>query len=146
IGRQINEFLEEGSGDGPELIRRALPRFIERRHWSGIIQIRLKKQNSVCYYDCVAHAMTRDNKVHGLTVLGRDITALRKNEARFTELFETLQEGIYITTPDGSILDANPAIVRMLGYDSKEEFLAKKVQDVLADPAERRSIQEQVEQ
>jgi len=32
--------------------------------------------------------------------------ALRKNEARFTELFESLQEGIYITTPDGAIVDA----------------------------------------
>src|SRR5271170_1023045 len=146
IGRPLTDFIEEGGGEGAELVRRAMPRFLERRHWSGIVQIRLKKQNSVCYYDCVAHAMTRDNVVHGMTVLGRDITALRKNEARFTELFETLQEGIYITTPDGSILDANPAIVRMLGYDSKEEFLAKKVQDVLADPAERRSIQEQVEQ
>jgi PAS domain S-box-containing protein len=103
IGRPVTDFLEEGGGEGAELIRRAMPRFVERRHWSGIIQVRLKKQNSVCYFDCVAHAMTRDNKVHGLTVLGRDITALRKNEARFTELFETLQEGIYIAIPDGSI-------------------------------------------
>jgi PAS domain S-box-containing protein len=145
IGRQVTEFLEEGSGDGPELIRRALPRFIERRHWSGIIQVRLKKQNSICYYDCVAHAMTRDNKVHGLTVLGRDITALRKNEARFTELFETLQEGIYITTPDGTILDANPAMIRMLGYDSKEDLLTKRVPDVFSDYVERKSLIEDVE-
>ena len=145
IGRHVSEFLEEGSGEGPELIRRAMPRFLERRHWSGIIQIRLKKQNSVCYFDCVAHAMTRDDKVHGLTILGRDITALRKNEARFTELFETLQEGIYITTPDGNILDANPALVRMLGYDSKEELLARKVPDILADAAERRLVKEEIE-
>src|SRR5580692_10318730 len=146
IGRQVSEFLEEAGGDGPELIRRALPRFIERRHWSGIIQVRLKKQNSICYYDCVAHAMTRDDKVHGLTVLGRDITALRKNEARFTELFETLQEGIYITTPDGSILDANPALVRMLGYDSKTELLAHKVEEIFIDRAERKLLKDQVDQ
>jgi len=145
IGRQVSEFLEEGSGDGPELIRRAMPRFIERRHWSGIIQVRLKKQNSICYYDCVAHAMTRDNKVHGLTVLGRDITALRKNEARFTELFETLQEGIYIAVPDGTLLDVNPALVRMLGYDSKEELLAMRVPEVFTSHAERKSLVEEVE-
>jgi len=145
IGRPISDFLEEGSGEGAELVRRAMPRFLERRHWSGIIQVRLKKQNSICYYDCVAHAMTRDNQVHGLTVLGRDITALRKNEARFTELFETLQEGIYITTPDGSILDANPALVRMLGYDSKEELLSKRVPDIVHDRAERKSLVEEVE-
>jgi PAS domain S-box-containing protein len=145
IGRPVTDFLEEGGGEGPELIRRAMPRFLERRHWSGIIQIRLKKQNSVCYYDCVAHAMTRENKVHGLTILGRDITALRKNEARFTELFETLQEGIYITTPDGTILDANPALVRILGYDSKEELLAKRVAEILTDHGERKSLMEEVE-
>jgi PAS domain S-box-containing protein len=145
IGRPVTDFLEEGSGEGEELIRRALPRFLERRHWSGIIQVRLKKQNSVCYYDCVAHAMTRDNEVHGLTVLGRDITALRKNEARFTELFETLQEGIYITTPEGNILDANPALVRMLGYDSKEELLSMHVPDILPDPLERKALMEEVE-
>jgi len=55
-----------------------------------------------------------------LPVLARDVTALRKNEVRFTELFESLQEGIYITTPDGAILDVNPALVSMLGYNSKE--------------------------
>ncbi len=144
IGRPVTDFLEEGSGEGAELIRRAMPRFLERRHWSGIIQVRLKKQNSVCYYDCVAHAMTRDNQVHGLTVLGRDITALRKNEARFTELFETLQEGIYIATADGSILDANPALVRMLGYDSKEELLSKRVPEIFTDHDERKSLMEEV--
>lgn len=145
IGRPITDFLEEGSGEGAELIRRAMPRFLERRHWSGIIQVRLKKQNSICYFDCVAHAMTRDNQVHGLTVLGRDITALRKNEARFTELFESLQEGIYITVPDGGIVDANPALIRMLGYDSKDELLSKRVPDIFADPEERKSLQEEVD-
>ena len=145
IGRPVSDFVEEGSGEGRELVRRAMPRFLERRHWSGIVQIRLKKQNSVCYFDCVAHAMTRDNQVHGLTILGRDITALRKNEARFTELFETLQEGIYITTPDGKIIDANPALVRMLGYDSKDELLSKHVPDIVADRAERKSLIDEVE-
>jgi len=81
----------------------------------------------------------------GITVLGRDISALRKNEARFTELFESLQEGIYITTPDGSILDVNPALVRMLGYDSKEEVLKRRVPEIFVDRTERKSIKDQVE-
>ena len=145
IGRPVTDFLEEGSGDGHELIRRAMPRFLERRHWTGVIQVRLKKQHSVCYFDCVAHAMTREDKVHGVTVLARDITALRKNEARFTELFESLQEGIYITTPGGGILDANPALVRMLGYDSKEELLLKQVPEIFVDYAERKSLRDEID-
>ena len=91
-------------------------RFLERRIWSGVVQVRLKKTGAAFFFDCVAHAMVRDDKVHGLTILARDITSQRRNEARFTELFETLQEGIYIVTPDDKILEVNPALVHMLGY------------------------------
>jgi PAS domain S-box-containing protein len=145
VGRPLSDFLEEGAGDGENLVSRAMPRFLERRHWTGIVQVRLKNQNSVCYFDCVAHAMLRDDQVHGITVLARDITALRKNEARFTELFETLQEGIYILTPDDRIIDANPALVRMLGYDSKEDLLAHTLADILPDAEQRRFLRQEVE-
>jgi PAS domain S-box-containing protein len=145
IGRPLTDFIQEGSGDGSALVRRAMPRFMERRQWTGVVQVRLKNQPSVFYFDCVAHAMMRADKIHGITVLARDVSALRKNEARFTELFESLQEGIYITTPDGSILDANPALVRMLGYDSKEDLLKRQVAEILVDRAERKILKEQVE-
>jgi PAS domain S-box-containing protein len=145
IGRPITDFVEEASGAGKELIEVAMPRFQERRHWNGVVQVRLKNQNATAYFDCVAHAMLRDNQVHGVTILARDITASRKNEARFTELFETLQEGIYIVTPDDRILDANPALVRMLGYDSKDDLLAHTVADIIPDAAQRRLLREEVD-
>jgi PAS domain S-box-containing protein len=145
IGNPLSDFLQEGSGEGSELLRRAMPRFMERRQWSGVVQVRVKGKGSLFYFDCVAHAMMRDGEVQGITVLGRDISALRKNEARFTELFESLQEGIYITTPDGAILDVNPALVRMLGYDSKEEVLKRQVGEIFVDRAERKSVKDQIE-
>jgi len=145
IGRPLSEFVSESAGEGTELLKRALPRFMERRHWSGVVQVHLKNQNSSFYFDCVAHAMMRDDKIHGITVMARDISALRKNETRFTDLFESLQEGIYIATPDGSIVDANPALVRMLGYNSKEELLKREVPDILVDRAERKILKGQVE-
>lgn len=145
IGRKLTDFIEEGSDDGAELLRRNMPRFLDRRTWSGIVQIRLKRQNTVFYFDCTAHAMTRENAVHGLTVLARDITALRKNEARFTELFETLQEGIYIVTPEDHILDVNPALVRMLGYDSKDELLARRVSEIFPDETVRAMVRQEVD-
>src|SRR5258708_32155487 len=117
-----------------------MPRFLERRFWTGIVQIRLKNRNSVYYFDCVAHAMLRDDQVQGVTVLARDITALRNNEARFTELFESLQEGIYIATPDDHLIDVNPALVRMLGYESKEDLLTRTFADRLPDEAQRRAF------
>ena len=145
IGRPLSEFVQDGSGEGPELVKRAMPRFLERRQWSGVVQARLKSQTSVFYFDCVAHAMMHGDQIHGVTVLARDISVLRRNEVRFTELFESLQEGIYITTPEGTILDANPALVRMLGYDSKEELLKRQVPEIFVDRAERKIVKEQVE-
>jgi PAS domain S-box-containing protein len=145
IGRPLSEFVQETTGEGSELFRRAMPRFMERRQWTGVVQVRLKNQASPIYFDCVAHAMMRDDKVQGITVLARDVSALRKNETRFTELFESLQEGIYITTPEGMILDANPALVRMLGYFSKEELLKREVPEILVDRAARKMVKAQIE-
>ena len=145
IGRPLVEFVQEGSGQEEELLKRLMPRFMERRHWTGVLQVRLKNQKSPFYFDCVVHAMMRGETIHGITILARDVSALRRNETRFTELFETLQEGIYITTPDGRILDANPALVRMLGYDSKEDLLKRQVAEILIDPAERKALMRQAE-
>lgn len=51
--------------------------------------------------------------------------ALAESEERYRQLFENVPIGIYRTTPDGRIVDANPALVKMLGYGSFAE-LAKR--------------------
>jgi PAS domain S-box-containing protein len=139
IGLSLAQFVTDESATSDADLKIWMDRFLERRIWSGVVHVRLKRTGAAFYFDCVAHAMVRDDKVHGLTVLARDITSQRRSEARFTQLFETLQEGIYIITPDDKILEVNPALVQMLGYDSKEELLSKKVSEVFVDP-EQRSI------
>ena len=52
----------------------------------------------------------------------RDVTSQHESEIRFTELFESLREGIFFTTPEGRLLDANPALLRMLGYDEQRRI------------------------
>jgi len=71
----------------------------------------------------VLNAILKGDEVVGISTLARDVTEEREKERRFTELFETLQEGVYFSTPEGKLLDANPALVQMLGYASKEELL-----------------------
>jgi len=144
IGLPLSHFLTDETGITEEKLMRDIERFMERRFWSGTIQVRLKKTGNVHHFECVAHAMVRENKVHGLTILARDITSQRRSEARFTELFETLQEGIYIVTPDDKILEVNPALIRMLGYSSKEELLSKKVTDIFVDEQQRNQITREV--
>ena len=120
IGRKITEFLEEP--------RRAdldagLGWFLEKRRWQGQARIRLKNNSRAFYFDCVLNAIVKDNEVLGISVLARDVTQQNETEKRFTELFETLQEGVYFCTPEGKLLDANAALIHMLGYDSKDELL-----------------------
>jgi PAS domain S-box-containing protein len=77
----------------------------------------------------------KDSKVVGELGIARDITerkrveeALRESEERFRSLVENATVGIYRTTPDGHILMANPALVRMLGFDSFEELAARNLE------------------
>ncbi|MBE9506177.1 MAG: PAS domain S-box protein, partial [Chloroflexi bacterium] len=47
----------------------------------------------------------------------------RESDRRFRALMEGAPVGISISTPDGGVTEVNAAAVRMLGYDSKEDFL-----------------------
>jgi diguanylate cyclase (GGDEF)-like protein/PAS domain S-box-containing protein len=74
----------------------------------------------------------------------RDITsrkqaeaALRKSEERYHGLFEGVPVGLYRTTPAGRMLDANSALVRILGHPDLESLLETQVGDLYLDPDDR---------
>jgi PAS domain S-box-containing protein len=120
VGHKYFEFIDEPSRASLEA---GLARFLEKRHWAGTIRVRLKNSSRPRYFDCVLNAIVKGDEVVGVSALGRDVTGQHEKELRFTELFETLQEGAYFSTPEGKLLDANPALVSILGYSSKEELL-----------------------
>ncbi|HUK52210.1 MAG TPA: PAS domain S-box protein [Candidatus Binatia bacterium] len=134
IGHRLDEFLSEPTAAS---VLAAIPRFEERRHWFGVVRARLKATGEMRFYDCVLHAVIRDGRTAGVSCLARDVTQERENEARFVELFNSLQEGVYFTTPQGEILDANPALARMLGYSSREALMKVNAGELYVDPAER---------
>jgi diguanylate cyclase (GGDEF)-like protein/PAS domain S-box-containing protein len=66
------------------------------------------------------------------------LKALKASEQRYRELFQNVTAGVFQTTTDGKFMAANPALVRMLGYDSEDELLAVDLaRDVYADPCHR---------
>ena len=67
--------------------------------------------------------------------------ALAEAEAHYRTLFEGSPVGLYRTTPTGQIVDANPAIVQMLGYPDLETYLRLSAMDLYVDPEERRAWQ-----
>ncbi len=64
--------------------------------------------------------------------------ALKASEQRYRELFQNVTAGVFQTTADGKFMAANPALVRMLGYDSEDELLELDVaRDIYMDPDHR---------
>ncbi len=131
VGHKYFEFLEEPTRANVEA---GLMRFLEKRHWAGTVRVRLKNNSRPLYFDCVLNAIVKGGEVVGLSALGRDVTGQHEKELRFTELFETLQEGAYFSTPEGTLLDANPALVSILGYATKDELLSLNPSQLNLDP------------
>jgi hypothetical protein len=59
---------------------------------------------------------------------------LAESEERYRSLFDGMPLGLFRTTPDGAILEANQAMVSMLGYPSRADFLAIHATKMYADP------------
>jgi two-component system NtrC family sensor kinase len=70
----------------------------------------------------------------------KDVTERREAERRYQELFNTVQEGVYFSTPEGRFVDVNEALVRMLGYSSKEELLALDIAELYARDDDRQAV------
>jgi|SRR5579883_670101 len=75
--------------------------------------------------------------------------AIRQAEENYRSIFENASEGILRSTPDGRVQIANPAMARMLGYDSPEEFI-NTVQDlgkqVYRRPEDRAEVLRRIEE
>ena len=84
------------------------------------------------------------SRVHGASSEGmqtihvlKDISDRLEVEQRYRELFDNIQEGLFFSTPDGRFIEVNDALVRMLGYGSRDELLQADVRTQVYFSAER---------
>jgi len=83
----------------------------------------------------------------------RDITERKKferdlkdSEEKLRNLFERVRHGLFISSKEGKFLDCNQALLDMLGYPTKEEFLKIDIaQDLYVNPDDRKAFQERIE-
>jgi PAS domain S-box-containing protein len=67
-----------------------------------------------------------------------DISKLKEAEAEYRHLFESVPVGLFRTKPGvGEILDANPALVNMLGFPDKESLIKRQASSFYIDPNAR---------
>jgi PAS domain S-box-containing protein len=141
IGKRDEEFLEEmavrGQGPGQKVC-------IEMpiRTPQGTLETEV----------CVAPERGKNGRIKMYAYL-RDITErkrferdLRKSEEKYRNLFESVRHGLFISTKEGNFLDCNFALLEMLGYSNKEEFLKIEIaEDLYLNPEDRKNFQRLVE-
>jgi PAS domain S-box-containing protein len=159
IGKQVNEIMDAGAYE------RALPYINRARNgetisFDNILTIRGKQRlYSIRYVPifCV------QGSVQNIIVMAVDITDRNQAEAqqriaeaevfqqvksRYNTIFEQITEGIFQSTPEGRIIEGNPALAHMLGYRTPEEFKASitdLAQQLYANPARRTEWLQQLE-
>ena len=57
-----------------------------------------------------------------------------KDGGTLQDFISRIAQGIYIVTPDGRIIDANPALLDIFGAESVEELQRYRSEDLVADP------------
>jgi len=84
----------------------------------------------------------------GVLGIGRDITdrnqaeeRLRQSEQKYRTLIESMADGVYRSTPEGRFVEANPALVKILGYDNLEDLMKIDIKSELYfKPEDRESM------
>ena len=102
-----------------------------------------------------------DHEVTMLSAIGRQVALLLRNtrllreaerrradaqaaEVRYRRLFENIPVGVLRTLPDGTVVDANPALIAMFGYADIESFKAAGMASMYVDLADRRRFREMI--
>ena len=116
------------------------------------VEYRLRHRDGSSRWVCergasVFDASTASWKLEGfiedVTERRRADEARRQAEERYHSIFEHALEGIFHSTPDGRILVANPALARILGFDSPEALMSEVTDlsaQVYVEPERRREL------
>lgn len=126
-----------------EIIREYLKDIIERKETEAFEIGFLTKSGKVKYAE-LSGKLVRYGANELIQFVEIDTTEKRRFESelieaekKYRELFENAVIGAYRTTPDGKIIDVNPAFVKMFGAKDKFEILQMKASDLYADPRDR---------
>ena len=67
----------------------------------------------------------------------KDITERKKAEEKYRRLVASVQEGVFIATMHGKFLDFNAAMMRIIGYENRDELLSlDTAQKLFVNPAD----------
>jgi two-component system NtrC family sensor kinase len=75
----------------------------------------------------------------------KDITERKRAEEKYRTLVSNVQEGVFISTPQGYFLDFNEAFLRICGYPTRESLLAIEIPSLYVNPQDRDRLKKLLE-
>src|SRR5215207_7999894 len=145
--------------EDPQLVDKGIMPHIERAFAgkaTAVPPVRYEPEASIPSVSDVAHRWVEafiypvkdaEGEIQEVVLVHEDITERReaeqerrKAEEKYRSIFDNAVEGIFQTTVEGQFVTANPAMARMLGYESSEELLGaiSSIGDQLYVEPERR--------
>lgn len=155
LGARLGRSPEELTGEYFSSYFRGDPAEARQEMFQGVIETKTPilfedYRDGMWLENSVYPVTDSKGQVTKLAIYSRDITErkrseelLKQAEEKYRSIFENAVEGIFRNTPEGQMIAANPALAKMLGYDSPEELTAvmTDVQNqIYADPAYRPRI------
>jgi len=112
------------------------------------------KQGETRIWSVITNPIRDENgKLIGALVMASDVTeqrraeeALRQSEETYKTITDNINVGVYRNTSGarGKFIEANPAIVKMFGYENRDEFLSVDVADLYQNPEDRKKYNEKM--
>ncbi|CUU07786.1 PAS domain S-box-containing protein, partial [Candidatus Kryptobacter tengchongensis] len=142
---EIKEFyiFDLVVSDFIEVVREYIKDIIEDKGAEAIEVGFLTKDGSVRYAE-LGGRLIRYKAMDLIQFIEVDTTEKRKfedelieAERKYRQLFENAVIGVYRSTPDGKIIDVNPAFVKMFGAKDKFEILQKNASEFYVNPEDR---------
>jgi PAS domain S-box-containing protein len=145
------EFLDVfmANGELAPIEQWAVPRALRGEIEKNVEYSLRRKDTGETWVGSYSFAPIRDTKgaIVGSVVAGRDITerkqaekALKISEERYRNIFESAAIGIYRTTPEGDIIMANSALIKMLRFNTFEELAQRNLENEGFEKANQRKI------
>ncbi len=150
LGRKFTEFLDDKNRKFFQTIQEESHKFSTK--FCQEMEFRTASSEPIFAETCIASARM-GSKAKKFFVYLRDISArkkleneLRESEKKYHDLFERVDQGIYVSTKEGRFLDCNRSLLETLGYENKEEFFKIDItKDLYVNPEDRKKFQKLIE-
>lgn len=144
IGNNIS--IVRSFDNDPEIAHKIL-KITADAGWQGELLNRKKDGTDFPISLSTSVVQNENGEILGMVGVAVDISqrkqaekAIYESELKYRNLIETMPDGVYRSTPEGKFVEVNDAMVKMLGYGSKEELLAINIKTQLYfEPEDRES-------